>query len=104
MIDREGIARQARVLKALGHPTRVAVLEALRRHGELCVCELHDFVPGDQSTLSRHLSCLRQAGLLLERRDGVRVLHRVADASVYAILDTAAGICRAPRAAAELRG
>ncbi len=54
--------------KALGDPTRVRVLAALR-HGELCVCELVDALGISQSSLSSHLQICRQAGVLTTRKE-----------------------------------
>jgi DNA-binding transcriptional ArsR family regulator len=77
---------RADICKALGHPVRVIVVEALRK-GERCVCELNPLVAVDQSTLSRHLAQLKHAGLLTERREGVRVFYRLAHPEVLKFLD-----------------
>ena len=53
--------------KALSDPSRVRALLALR-HGELCVCQLTALLELAPSTASKHLSVLRQAGLVLSRR------------------------------------
>ncbi len=57
---------RARIAKALAHPSRLLILDALRQ-GELCVCELTPLVGADQSTVSKHLAVLRQAGLTVKR-------------------------------------
>jgi len=61
MIDKEKalIEAKANVLKALGHPTRLWMAGQLAE-GEKCVCE---FVDADFSTISKHLSVLKQAGV-----------------------------------------
>lgn len=67
---------RAAVAKAMGHPSRMLVLDALQ-HKEMCVCELTKLVGADQSTVSRHLATLKQAGLVEDRREGVMVFYRL---------------------------
>lgn len=67
---------RARVLKALGHPTRLFLVDHLSG-GETCVCELADLVGADVSTVSRHLGVLRQAGILADERRGAQVFYRL---------------------------
>ena len=67
---------RAQVAKAMGHPSRMLMLDALRQK-ELCVCELAELVGADQSTVSRHLAILKQAGLVEDRKDGAMVHHRL---------------------------
>ncbi|MCW5553349.1 MAG: winged helix-turn-helix transcriptional regulator [Verrucomicrobiae bacterium] len=57
------------ITKALSDPNRVRVLLALR-HGELCVCQITEMFGLATSTISKHLSILSQAGLILSRKDG----------------------------------
>ena len=67
---------RAQVARAMGHPSRMLILDALRQ-GELCVCELTELVGADQSTVSRHLSILRTAGLIEDRKAGAQVYYRM---------------------------
>ena len=67
---------KADVLKALGHPLRVQMLEALAR-GDRCVNDLRVLAAVSQPTISRHLAWLKRAGLVTERRAGPRVLHHL---------------------------
>jgi ArsR family transcriptional regulator len=73
-ISEEMLKRKAQVFKALGHPSRLAMVEALL-NGERCVCELQELVGSDMSTVSRHLSVLRNAGLVDDRKDGLKVFY-----------------------------
>ena len=66
--------RGAEVFKALGHPTRLAMITALDQ-GEQCVCDLHEIVGGDLSTVSNHLAVLRNAGLVKSERRGTQVFY-----------------------------
>jgi len=65
---------RARVIKALGHPTRIYMVARLSI-GDASVGELVDAVGDDVSTISKHLAILRQAGILSDRKDGNRVLY-----------------------------
>ena len=70
------MADEARVLDALGDPTRRAVLELLRG-GEQSVRELTDATAVSQPAVSQHLRVLRDAGLVTVRPQGTRRLYRV---------------------------
>jgi DNA-binding transcriptional ArsR family regulator len=70
------MADEARVLDALGDPTRRAVLELLRG-GEHSVRELTDATAVSQPAVSQHLRVLRDAGLVSVRPQGTRRLYRV---------------------------
>ena len=64
------------VLTALCDPTRRAALALLRDGGEHCVCELMARLDASQSRMSRHMKVLREAGLVLDRRDAQWVRYR----------------------------
>jgi len=61
--------RLVRQFKALSDPNRLRIIDRLRG-GERCVCELSDALDAGQSLLSFHLKCLKEAGLVTDRRDG----------------------------------
>jgi ArsR family transcriptional regulator len=67
---------QARILKALAHPTRLFIVDELGR-GERCVCELTELVGAEMPTVSRHLSQLRHAGLVEDEKRGAMVFYRL---------------------------
>ncbi|MBI4659075.1 MAG: winged helix-turn-helix transcriptional regulator [Verrucomicrobia bacterium] len=67
---------QARILKALAHPARLFMVEELSR-GERCVCELTAMVGSEMPTVSRHLSLLKQAGILEDEKRGAQVFYRL---------------------------
>jgi DNA-binding transcriptional ArsR family regulator len=68
---------KARLFKALGHPTRLFLVERLAE-GPRCVCELVPLVPGRQATTSRHLAVLVATGVLRRRREGVKMIYELA--------------------------
>ena len=69
-------AKRVEVLKALAHPSRLLITEALMQC-ELCVSEIRDLVGDDVSTVSKHLSILRAAGVLSSRKRGLNVHYRL---------------------------
>lgn len=75
-MGQEQYKRKAMVLKAMAHPSRLAMLEALAK-GEQCVCHLQRLVGSDMSTVSKHLSVLKAAGLVEDRKEGLWVHYRL---------------------------
>jgi len=64
------------ITKALADPSRVRALAALKG-GELCVCQLIEFLGLAPSTVSRHMSILRSAGLVENRKDQRWIYYRI---------------------------
>ena len=76
-MDRETKARfeaRATVVKAMAHPTRLFIVDELSRQ-ERCVCELRDMVGFDMSTVSKHLSILKNAGIVTDEKRGSQVFY-----------------------------
>ena len=67
---------RARVMKALAHPSRLFIVDELS-HGERCVWELTEMVGADVSTVSKHLSVLKRAGIVLDDKRGAQVFYRL---------------------------
>ena len=67
---------RARVIKAMAHPSRLFIVDELSR-GERCVCELRDMIGADISTVSKHLSVLKDAGILEDEKRGLQVFYRL---------------------------
>jgi ArsR family transcriptional regulator len=67
---------RAQIIKALAHPTRLFMVDELSR-GERCVCELTDMIGSDISTVSKHLSVLKQAGIVADEKRGLQVWYRL---------------------------
>lgn len=74
------LARLVQVHKAIGHPVRLRLL-AILRSGPLCVCQMTVVVKLAASTVSEHLSELRNVGLLSERKEGRWVEYRLSDSA-----------------------
>lgn len=92
-MDKRLIEMKAGVLKALAQPTRLKILECLRK-GERCICELVPAVNGEQSNISRHVSLMQKTHLVTTRKEGVRVMVRVSDPKVFEILDTVGAVLK----------
>ena len=78
-MDRKTAARfeaRARIIKALAHPTRLFIVDQLTQQ-ERCVCELTEMVGADTSTVSKHLSLLKNAGLVQDDKRGTQVFYRL---------------------------
>lgn len=71
------ITEQAKIFKALGHPSRLLMVDALK-DGEKCVCDLQQLVGDDMSTVSKHLSVLREAGIVFSEKRGTNIYYSVA--------------------------
>jgi ArsR family transcriptional regulator len=67
---------RSKVMKALAHPTRLFIVDELSR-GERCVCDLTEKIGADVSTVSKHLSVLKGAGIVRDDRRGVQVFYRL---------------------------
>lgn len=65
---------QAKIFKALGHPSRLLMAEALI-YGPLCVHDLQELVGADMSTISRHLSVLKGADIVADEKRGQHVYY-----------------------------
>ena len=68
------IEAKAKIFKALSHPTRLWMTEQLA-DGEHCVCEFVDVLKVDFSTVSKHLSILKEAGLVEDDKRGKQVFY-----------------------------
>lgn len=84
-IDQAILERAARIIKVLGHPLRLRILEALE-DGELNVAELQEATGASQALVSQQLGILRAHGIVEPRRDGPRVFYRVIEPKVSRIL------------------
>jgi len=68
---------RVQVVKAMAHPTRMFIVDELSRSGERCVCELTEMVGADISTVSKHLTVLKAAGLIGDEKRGNQVFYRL---------------------------
>jgi ArsR family transcriptional regulator len=67
---------RATIIKAMAHPTRLFIVDELSRK-ERCVCELTEMIGADTSTVSKHLSILRSAGIVQNEKRGSQIFYRL---------------------------
>ena len=75
-LDKQGYKIRARIIKAMAHPSRLMMIDALAE-GEKCVCELRDLVGADISTVSKHLAVMKNAGIVEDRKFGQQVFYKL---------------------------
>lgn len=79
-MDKKRLAQyeaRAKIIKALAHPARLMIVDELAEKGERCVCDLTELVGTDMSTVSRHLSQLKNAGIVVDEKRGTMVFYRL---------------------------
>lgn len=96
------LARSVTTCKALAHPVRLRLL-AMLGAGELCVCQMTAVLELAASTVSAHLSELRAAGLVVERKTGRFVSYRRAPELPLPLTEIAAAIAADPQVQADAR-
>ncbi|MCU0453255.1 MAG: metalloregulator ArsR/SmtB family transcription factor [Bacteroidetes bacterium] len=84
---------RVKVFKALSDPNRVRILKMVLVR-ELCLCEVRDVLGLSNSTVSKHLSILRDAGLILDSKDGKWVNFRVHDQADDEVVRSAIALVR----------
>ncbi len=72
--EAEALRLRAEIFKALGHPTRLWIVEKLAE-GECCVADLAAGVDGGLSAVSQHLALLRQVGIVKDTRHGRQIYY-----------------------------
>jgi ArsR family transcriptional regulator len=87
--------RQAEIFQMLSHPVRLQILDELRRR-EACVCHLQSVTERPQAYVSQQLRILREAGLVVDEKDGQNVFYHLADEDLRAILAQSLGTPKSP--------
>ncbi|HII92985.1 MAG TPA: winged helix-turn-helix transcriptional regulator [Methanosarcina sp.] len=87
-LNEKTLPSEVRIFKALADTNRLKIIKLLKE-GELCVCELTAVLTTSQSTVSHHLSVLKNAGLIKERKEGKWSYFRLSDGAVIEILNQA---------------
>ncbi len=85
MIDTNLIELESSYLKAIAQPTRLKILYFLK-DGEKCQCKIIPQMKEDQSNISRHLTYMRDMGILKSRREGVSVYYKIKDKRIFSLL------------------
>lgn len=86
-ISVETVQDAARVLKCIGHPVRLRIIEFLDTGGERTVTEIREAIGLEQAAASQHLNLMRDKRILTARREGVHVYYDVSDEKVMRVID-----------------
>mgnify|MGYP002713246395 CR=1 FL=1 len=81
----------ARMLRCLGHPVRLRILDYLERRDEATVTEVYEALEIEQAVCSQHLNLMRDKGILARRKDGVNVYYRLGDPRALKVLSCLRG-------------
>jgi DNA-binding transcriptional ArsR family regulator len=85
-LENPDVENTARVLKCLGHPLRLRILDILERKREATVTEVHEALDVAQAVASQHLTTMRDKGILEHRKEGVHVFYRIGDDRALKVL------------------
>jgi ArsR family transcriptional regulator len=84
---------KADVIAAAGHPIRLAVIDYLK-DGEQCVCDIAEHVEANRSNVSRHLAVLLNAGIVEQRKDGLKMMYSLRTPCVLNFAQCVEGVLR----------
>jgi DNA-binding transcriptional ArsR family regulator len=84
---------RANIIKAMAHPTRLFIIEELSK-SEQCVCKLTEMIGADISTVSKHLSVLRTAGIIQDDKRGAQVFYQLKTPCILKYLECVESVLR----------
>lgn len=85
-MKKKDFKKKAEILKAMAHPVRLMIIDLLSKR-EHCVCEILPYTELDQSTLSRHLSVLKNSNIIEDEKRGQKVYYKLLCPCVLHSLD-----------------
>jgi len=86
VMSSDGYKKEGELFRALSHPVRLRILDVLA-HREACVCHLTTVLHRPQPYVSQQLATLREAGLVVDRREGTLIYYRLANDRLAEWLD-----------------
>lgn len=93
-LDPQSVQQAAAMLKCIGHPIRLKIIELLDRAGEQNVTAIYEALGIEQAVASQHLNLMRDKRILASRREGVNVYYRIDDARVTRVIDCIHDYCQ----------
>ncbi len=78
---------KAGIFQALGHPTRIAIVELLRDEGEVPVSQIYERLGLEQANASQHLAVMRAKQIVVGRKDGNQVFYSLRDPILGKVLN-----------------
>lgn len=85
-LSAEELERAASILKAVSHPIRISILNALEEGRKLTVTELHKILGIEQSTASHHLGIMKDKGVLVSHREGKNIFYSISSDNIKSLL------------------
>ncbi|MEN8137877.1 MAG: metalloregulator ArsR/SmtB family transcription factor [Bacteroidota bacterium] len=85
-IDAEELQERAEMLKAMAHPTRIAMIEMLYEDKELTVSEIHKTLDIEQAVASNHLGILKNKNILQCRREGKKMFYSLKMENIHNVV------------------
>ncbi len=92
---------KAQLFRILSHPSRLQILDILRG-GEECVCHIQALLRKRQAYVSQQLMVLRDAGLVVDRKEGLNVFYQLAEPAVAEVLAVVLGPAESRRHCTEI--
>ncbi len=86
-VDLSIYEKKAKCLKALSHPVRLCIAKGLLEHGACNVTTMHCGLQMPQSTISQHLTRLKEAGIVTSERKGTEIYYYVASEKMRLFLE-----------------
>ncbi len=77
---------EVEVFKALGDETRLKILECVK-NGEKCICEIIPYTKKSQPNVSQHLKVLKNAHIVVERKEGTKIMILASNEEIYKIIE-----------------
>jgi DNA-binding transcriptional ArsR family regulator len=93
-LDPEAVQQAANMLRCIGHPVRLKIIDLLDRKGEQTVTAIYEALGIEQAIASQHLNLMRDKGILASRRDGVNVYYRIRDPRVTRVIECIHEYCQ----------
>jgi DNA-binding transcriptional ArsR family regulator len=90
----QAVQQAATVLKCIGHPVRLQIIEFLDREGEQNVTAVYEALGIEQAVASQHLNLMRDKGILSSRRNGVNVYYQIEDPRVTRVIECIHDYCQ----------
>ena len=86
-IAKEKLEKAAYILKTIGHPMRLAIIELLSENKELAVNEICGELEAEQSVVSHHLLNMKVKGLLTSRKEGTSILYCLKEKELSEVIE-----------------
>lgn len=86
ILAHDDVENTAHVLRCLGHPLRLRVLDLLEKRGACTVTEIYEGLGVEQAVASQHLTTMWDKGILARRKEGVNVYYRIGDERALKVL------------------